>query len=234
MYNELPYEIDHTQPDYSIYNIADTSYGFTTRGCVNKCSFCVVPKKEGSIRPYMTIDEIAAGNKKVVLMDNNILAHPHGIEQLRIAAERGYRIDCNQGLDARLVTDEIAEILARCKWIDYIRTACDSHAQIPYIERMHELLIKHGHNGRIFAYCLIRDFEETTDRINYLRQYKWLSPHCQPYRDFNNPKQIIPQWQKDMAHWVDRKWAYRACEFKDFEPRKGFKCKSYFEDNRLR
>jgi hypothetical protein len=53
-------------------------------------------------------------------------------------------------------------------------------------------------------------------------------PHCQPYRDLNNPHQIIPQWQKDLAGWTNKKWVFRSCEFKDFEPRKGFKCEEYF------
>ena len=29
---ELPYEIEHIYPDYSIYNITDTAYGFLSRG----------------------------------------------------------------------------------------------------------------------------------------------------------------------------------------------------------
>ncbi len=53
--------------------------------------------------------------------------------------------------------------------------------------------------------------------------------HAQPYRDLNNPRQILPQWQKDLAGWVDKKWIFRTCEFKDFEPRKGFRCKEYFD-----
>lgn len=53
-------------------------------------------------------------------------------------------------------------------------------------------------------------------------------PYAQPYRDLNNPHQIIPQWQKDLAGWVDKKWIFRSCEFKDFIPRKGFKCSEYF------
>ena len=38
-----------------------------------------------------------------------------------------------------------------------------------------------------------------------------------------------PQWQKDMAHWADRKELYKSIEFKDYEPRKGFTCKQYFK-----
>lgn len=61
--SQLPEEIDRLQPDYSIYpHLAlDTAYGFLTRGCPNHCPWCVVPRKEGAIRPYMDIDEIAMG-----------------------------------------------------------------------------------------------------------------------------------------------------------------------------
>lgn len=229
IYSQLPPEIDRLQPDYSIYGIKGTSYGFTTRGCVNKCSFCIVPKKEGLIRPYMDIEEIANGNKNLVLMDNNIIAHPHGLNSLKIAIDKGYRLDCNQGLDSRLITDEIAEILAKVKWIKYIRTACDSSAQISHIEKAHELLQKYGYNGEIFCYCLIKDFKESIERIQYLRRHKdWLLLHCQPWRDFNNPYQIIPLWQKDLARYTNRKWIYKSCELEDFEPRKGFLFKEYF------
>ena len=44
----LPDEIEHTRPDYRLYSI-NYAMGFTTRGCPNKCKFCVVPKKEGAI-----------------------------------------------------------------------------------------------------------------------------------------------------------------------------------------
>ena len=105
IHSQLPDEIDRLQPDYSIYPHVpkDTAYGFLTRGCPNKCPWCVVPKKEGIIRPYMDVDEIAIeGRKKLVLMDNNILAAgEYGMEQLQKIIDRGYRVDFNQALDAR-------------------------------------------------------------------------------------------------------------------------------------
>ena len=56
--SKLPEEIDRMQPDYSIYpNVPkDKAYGFLTRGCTNKCKWCVVPKKEGAIISYMDVD----------------------------------------------------------------------------------------------------------------------------------------------------------------------------------
>lgn len=226
--SKLPQEIDNIQPDYSIYGIKGVSYGFLTRGCPNKCKWCVVPIKEGNVYPYRDIEEILDGNKKAILMDNNILASKYGISQLKKIAQIECRVDFNQGLDARLITDDIAKILAKIKWIDYIRLACDKYSQVNSIITAYQLLKKHGYKKDIFCYFLIDEWEDTNERINALRKYKWLKLHGQPYRDFNNKKHIIPQWQKDMSRWMNRHNIYFSCEFKDYEPRKGFKCSEYY------
>ena len=233
--SKLPDEIDRLQPDYSLYGITDTAFGFLTRGCVNRCKWCIVPVKEGQVRPYMTIDEIATRPdgtiiKNAVLMDNNVLSCDYGIEQLRRIAELGVRVDFNQGLDARQITPEIAELLASVKWIQYIRLACDTSAQIPYIIRAKALLMKFGYHGQIFVYTLIQDFNETINRLLTLRQFDDICPFAQPYRDFNDPKQIIPQWQKDLARWCNMRAIYKTVELSEYEPRKGFKFAKYFQN----
>lgn len=139
------------------------------------------------------------------------------------------RVDFNQGLDARLVTDDIAQLLAKVKWIKRIRFGCDTPGQIAECERATKLIDKYGFKGEYFLYCIWMDFKESFYRVNYWKSVsRRFVPHCQPFRDLNNPHQIIPQWQKDLAHWADRKKLYMSCEFKDFTPRKGFVCSKYF------
>lgn len=229
----LPSEIDRIQPDYSIYPSigSKNAYGFLTRGCPNKCKWCCVPAKEGNIVPYMDIEEIAIdGRRDIILMDNNVLASDYGLDQIEKIIRLDLRVDFNQGLDARLVTDDIARMLAKVKWIKRIRFGCDTPGQIAECERATSLIDKHGYKGEYFFYCiLLDDFNESFSRVNHWRDKgKRFLPHCQPYRDLNNPHQVIPQWQKDLARWADNKWVFRSCEFKDFEPRKGFRCKEYF------
>lgn len=233
IHKTLPSEIDKCQPDYSLYPSIDrkTAYGFLTRGCPNKCKWCVVPKKEGNIKNYMDVDEIAIdGRNRLVLMDNNVLASDYGLMQIEKIAKKRYHVDFNQGLDARLVTEEIAKLLAKVKWIKRIRFGCDNYKQIEDCERATELIDKYGYKGEYFFYCiLLDDFKESFNRVNHWREKgRRFIPHAQPYRDLNNSRQIIPQWQKDLAGWADKKWIFKTCEFKDFEPRKGFKCKEYF------
>lgn len=228
-------EIDRMIPDYDLYNVdKNLAYGLLTRGCPNHCKWCVVPKKEGNIATYMDIEEIAVnGRKNIILMDNNILASDYGLQQIEKIISMGVRVDFNQGLDARLVTDDIARLLARVKWIKRIRFGCDTPGQIAECERATALIDKYGYKGEYFFYCiLLKDFKEAFERVNHWKKKggRFL-PHCQPYRDLNNPRQIIPQWQKDLAGWADKKWIFRSCEFKDFIPRKGFVCSEYFDNN---
>lgn len=235
--SSLPEDVEFVTPDYPLYPYIDkkTAYGFLTRGCIRKCPWCIVPKKEGTIHPYQDVDEIAVdGRTNLILMDNNILAAgEYGLQQLRKIAEHGYRIDFNQAMDARLVTDEIAEILANIKWMDYIRFGCDTPSQVKDCDDAIERIRKHGYNGSFFLYTILRsDINECFERVNHWRDKKYngkVRPFAQPELDFSTKHQNIPQWQKDMAHWVDKKTCFFGVEFNDFSPRNGFKCKKYFE-----
>lgn len=229
----LPSEMELATPDYSIYPSIDskTAYGFLTRGCPNKCKWCVVPRKEGPVRPYMDVDDIAVdGRTNLILMDNNILACDYGLQQIEKIIERGYRVDFNQALDARLITDDIAQLLAKVRWLNQIRFGCDTPKQIEECE--HAMQMIDSYRGRPASYLMYTmigsDFNEAFHRLNYWRPFKRVRIVAQPFRDVDNPKQVIPQWQKDMARWAMRREIYATCEFKDYEPRKGFKCSEYF------
>lgn len=193
--SHLPEEIDRTQPDYSIYPQIpeDTAYGFLTRGCPNKCPWCVVPRKEGKITPYMDVDEIAIeGRTKLVLMDNNILAAgDYAVEQLEKIIKRGYAVDFNQALDARLVDDHFAQLLAMVRWCDRnrIRFGCDTPRQIGDCEKAIHLIMGHGFKGEFFLYTMIggkSDFQESFHRVNYwweqLQKFRngggWIASLC--------------------------------------------------------
>lgn len=242
--SQLPECIDMLQPDYSIYpNIpSNTAYGFLTRGCPNHCKWCVVPRKEGYIRPYMDVDCIAIENRNnLVLMDNNILAAgSYAIDQLHKIIERGYRVDFNQALDARLVDDEFAKLLAKIRWIhSRIRFGCDTHSQIQDCERAISLINSHGYKGEYFLYTMLNDnFRECYTRLSYWwkrnhecreKHLPNIYPYAQPYRDPDNPHRPIPEWQLDMAQWVNKHQIFQIIDFPSFQPRKGFKCAEYLK-----
>lgn len=238
IHSKLPEEAEFITPDYSLYpNLIDnkTAYGFLSRGCIRKCPWCIVPKKEGSIRPYQDIEQIATdGRDNIILMDNNILAaEDYAKEQLKKIIDLNLKIDFNQAMDARLVTDQTAQLLAKTKWSKYIRFGCDTPQQVEDCRQAIEKIQSFGYNGSFFLYTIIRgDIKECYNRINYWKQPQFntkVKPFAQPELDFSTKKQNIPQWQKDLAHWTNKKTCYFAIDFKDFSPRNGFKCSQYFK-----
>lgn len=187
LYTELPEEIDGMFPDYSIYPACDYAIGFLTRGCIRRCPWCVVPRKEGAIRAYRTWRQIKRpDSRKIVFMDNNVLACPHGIEQMRDMIGEDVRIDFNQGLDARLIDDDIADVLSRLKWIRFIRMSCDTDAMLEVVTGAIRRLQDHGVKPyRVFVYLLVQDVASAERRALALRDIG-AQVFAQPYRDFEN------------------------------------------------
>lgn len=215
LYDPLPDEIDGMFPDYSIYPQIDYAIGFLTRGCIRRCPWCVVPKKEGLIRPYRTWREIKRPDSRdIVFMDNNVLACPHGVEQMLDMVGENVRVDFNQGLDARLITPEIAEILAGLKWIRQIRTACDTDEMLSVVLEKAKLLERYGVKPRkIFVYVLTKDVHSAEKRVTALRD-AGMDPFAQPYRDFETNTEPAKEL-KDFARWVNDKAIFKSV--KSFE-----------------
>ena len=236
-YKTLPEEIDRMQPDYSLALNWKRNWaiGFLTRGCIRKCPWCVVPKAEGKIRPYMDVEEIAIdGRTNLFLMDNNILASEYGLQQIEKISKLGYRVDFNQAMDARVVTDEIAALLARTKWINsLIRFGCDTAAQVEHCESAIQKLREYGFNGQVELYTMLHgDINECLERIEHWRAPKYKGKvlcQAQPMLNLESVVQHIPQWQKDMAHWCNQKALYKTISFKEFKPRRNFRCDFYFK-----
>lgn len=218
IYDDLPAEIDQMFPDYSIYPEVDYAIGYITRGCIRKCSWCVVPKKEGTIRAYRTWQEIKRPDSRdLVLMDNNILACDFGISQLESMIGQNVRIDCNQGLDARLISNEVARILAKIKWIRHIRMSCDTDQMLPVVLDAVEKLKKEGVKPyRVFVYLLVQDVMSAERRAMALRN-AGVDVFAQPYRDFESCTEPTDE-QKRFARWVNRKQIFKTVKkFADYK-----------------
>lgn len=145
-----------------------------------------MPKKEGHIRPYRAWrDLVRPDTNKLVLMDNNILACEYGIEQLAGMIDSGYKIDLNQGMDARLITPEVADILARLKWMRHIRFSCDQESQIEPILRACELLKERGVKPyRVFVYLLVTsDLDNASRRVEALKGLRGINLYAQAERN---------------------------------------------------
>lgn len=99
---KLPEEIESIKPHLN--------YGFTQRGCVRKCSFCVVHKKEKFEAVGDLLDLWDGKSKEIELYDNNILAMPEQFFKItQQAIDNKIKIDFNQGMDIRLLNIDFAK-----------------------------------------------------------------------------------------------------------------------------
>lgn len=114
----LPPEIEHIYPDYSLYPelTKNTAYGYLTRGCPRQCSFCHTSIKDGTISHKVAdLSEFWDGQKKIVLLDQNILACKDWRELLQQLIDSGASVEFNGGLDIRLMTEEKARYITQIK-----------------------------------------------------------------------------------------------------------------------
>lgn len=205
--------IEHICPDYDLYDI-DYLLGFLTRGCPNICPWCIVPAKEGKIKPHTDIEEFLR-HDKVVLMDNNVLASEYGIRQIEKIIKLKVKVDFNQGLDCRLIDKPMAKLLSKVKWLHPIRLACDTMSQMVPIQNAVKLLRWYNATPKkYFIYCLIRDIYEAIERVMFLKGL-YLDPFAQPYRDFRKNIQPTPE-QKRFARWVNHKAVFNSTTFSEY------------------
>lgn len=166
--------------DYSIYPDFTASLGFTQRGCRFNCAFCDVPAKEGKPRAAGTITQIWRGEpwpKHIHLLDNDFFGVPKPVWKARLSEARdgGFKLCFNQGINVRVVTDEIAAELASVDYRDdgfenrRLYTAWDNleHEEMFFkgVERLSRAGVRPSH---LLVYMLVGfDPEETWGRVLY-------------------------------------------------------------------
>ena len=209
------YDLNKTLPD-EIENIKPRiNFGFTTRGCIRKCKFCIVPEKEGMIRTIGDIYDIWDGkSKELVVMDNNILALPTHFKKICEQLEKEkIKVDFNQGLDIRLLTDELAQSLSKVKHISEIRFAWDNPEDEDKIVRGLEIL-KRNKCKRAMFYVLV-GFNTTPEqdfyRFEVLRKLKQRA-YCMRYKTVKGNRLYT-----DMASWVNQQRFFNSMTFERYK-----------------
>ena len=215
---ELPYEIEHIYPDYSLYNITDTAYGFLTRGCPRGCHFCHVACKEG-LKSHKVADlsEFWRGQKNIVLCDPNILACKDSNDLLQQLVDSKAWIDINQGLDIRLMTEDRARLIKRMK-IKELHFAWDRYEDkdivVPKFKMFKEVTGIDIRKLIVFVLCgFDTTIEQDLERIYTLRDLGYWA-YVMLY-----DKEHIPKGHKlrKMARWVNNRFIFAKCEkFEDY------------------
>ena len=198
----LPEEIEAIKPHLN--------FGFTTRGCPNKCKFCVVPQKEGKMSVVGTLHDLWDGvSKLIICYDNNILALPdHFFEICRESLDLKVMLDFNQGLDHRRLNREVVAMLKRISHKEY-HFAFDFPSYSATVDRAIDLLQSVGIN-RCTWYVLVgfsTTFREDLDRLNQLKKRNQ-NAFVQRYK---REEQYIP-----LARWANQHHIFHGMTWEQF------------------
>ena len=173
----------------------------TSRGCVNACPFCLVPKREGRLRE---IENFAIGN---IVQDNNFLACSKQHRAKVYEMLKGQRaIKFSGGLESEYLTDWDVEQMRGLR-IGELWLACDSRPRIKPFLKACEKLVKAGFTRhQIRCYALIGDdMEENEDRLRTI--YK---AGAYTFAQLYQPR----EWREYPKEWkrFQRIWARPATE----------------------
>lgn len=224
---KLPDNIEYLKPDYSLYSNSDYSLGFTTRGCIRKCPFCIVPQKEGKIKVVAGLYDIwDKDHEKIVLLDNNILAMPkHFFKVTSQIKKENLIVDFNQGLDCRLLTGLMAKELKSLRR-PILRFSFDNINYEKKVLQAISLLKKHGIE-RVMWYVLVGFDSTIREDLYRLNLLKKLDQRCYVQRyNYCKEKIYIP-----MARWANQFNIFIGMSFKQFinDPRNPSYYKKIFQ-----
>ena len=218
---QLPPEIEHIYPDYSLYPelTKDTAYGFMSRGCPRGCNFCHVEAKEGR-KSYKVADlsEFWRGQENIVLLDPNTIACADWKDILQQLIDSGAWVDFSQGADIRIMTEEKAEMIKRIK-IKNIHFAWDRYEDkdkiVPKFRMFKEMT---GWDRRKMTVYVLTNFDTTIEqdleRIYLLRDLGYW-PYVMIYdKEHTKPTDTVRKLQR----WVNMRAIFESTpRFEDYQ-----------------
>ena len=216
--------------DYSIYPLFRQSLGFTQRGCRLKCEFCIVPKKEGAVKPEATIAEIWRGApwpKELLLLDNDFFGQPNWRDRIAEIRDGGFKVSFNQGINARCLTDEAAEAIASVNYRDdsmkvkRIYTAWDSKGDEERLFAGLARLVKYGVKpDHIMVYMLCGFWPGETQADREYRRVRLREFGARPYpMPYTRTPEIVG-FQRWIIGAYDKRFSWEHWERAGYRPEK--------------
>lgn len=192
---KLPPKVEVIKPKINL--------GFTTRGCIRRCPFCIVPQKEGNFHVVGDLLDLWDGcTTEITVLDNNILADVEHFKLVcRQAREKNLKVDFNQGLDHRLLTEEVIDELKSMRHNEY-RFAFDSVKSFDTVGKAIDMLQRKGIR-QAFWYVLVgfnTTFSEDMERLMYLRE--------------RGQTAFVMRYKKDRGNLLLGRWANQHNIFK--------------------
>lgn len=218
---------DRIMPDYGLYceRFPNIRYamGRFTRGCPNRCPWCVVPKMDGNrVRKVADLTDFWCGQEVVRLLDDNIMADAGVFEECCAeladarpkGAPRRHVKAIWEALDIRLVRDRTAAALATVKTHGSIHFAWDGPAQDRFIESGIECLNAHGIKPYRLMFYVLVGFDTTPE----YDMHRIMTLHGLGANPFVMPFDKKDPYQRHLARWANNKFIFKATSFDEYGP----------------
>lgn len=221
---KLPDEIDSLDHagGWFLYPKYFNHIGFSQRGCRLRCSFCVVPSKEGLPRVDSSIKGLLSnprGQDRLVLLDDDFLGHPENEDVFLELIDRKLKVCFCQGLNIRLITERQAELLAQVKFYNpsfnnrLITFAWDNVKDERAILKGYFRCIEAGVMPYQMQFFVLIGYDSTPEedmhRIERICDLGAL-PFVMPYNKKN-------EYQKNLARWVNNRAVFRSTPFENYK-----------------
>jgi len=238
-YDWLPEHMRKLIPDYSLYDgmicqrcgkkynyckcqrrkpvkgNLNYSMGFTTRGCIRNCDFCIVREKEGKLHRWQHVKEFHnPDHKKVILLDNNVYADREWFfENTDYILEKKLAWNPVQGMDIRLLDREIAERLKELKWIGTLHFAFDNMSDEKAVRKGVKILKEVGfdlkHHVQFYVLAGYNTTEEEDKHRCRLLKKLGTCPFVMAYKKTD--------WTKRLMRWANKKYIFFSCDIDEYE-----------------
>jgi hypothetical protein len=199
---------------------------FTTRGCNNRCPWCIVPSIEGNLREL----PILCGN---IIQDNNFMqsskSHKNKVFQMLKTQKQ---ICFKGGLEADLIDDHFVDAMNSLYYtrgskkysrISELWLACDTDGSVKSLQQACEKLSEAGFDReKIKCYVLIGDdMEKNESRLQEV-YHAGAMPFAQLYQPFEDEKlKYSDNWNKFHRMWsrpaATRAHVEKGTHYRDFQ-----------------
>lgn len=207
--NKLPKEVEECNYDWSLYPDCNYSILWFSRGCIRKCPFCVVNKKEGYIHSVEP-KNLNPNGKYIKVMDNNFFANPKWRDSVDYLLDIGQKVDL-QGFDIRIFNNEQGEALKQLKHEKLFKFAWDNPQD--NIDNKIELLLNYIKPYKLMCYTIIgywsNPFEDYY-RVKHLWDKYKIHAFALPFDKFD-------RYQKDFGRWVDNKIVFKSTTWFEYQ-----------------
>lgn len=244
----LPDEVEHHKPDYDLYKefvsfqveagrmsksdasqFLDYSIGFSTRGCIRGCSFCVNRNYRKCLVHSPVSEFLDDTRKYIYLLDDNVLACKDWKRIFEELNATGKRFRFHQGMDERLLTDEKCDVIFKSNWIGDFIFAFDNIADRDLIVKKLQMIRRHTDSQHVKFYCFcaynhdrpevyddgfwVKDIGDLFERIAILSSFNCL-PYIMRYKDWKiSPYKDV---YIEVARWVNQPAYFRKKSFREF------------------